>query len=241
MGIQKDKNVTVSALFGVAVLLFFWGGINWFISGVEPNRLGVMLCLSGFVYVALGILAYRTRLLAALLGALLYAAFLTFECIFDINHGVNLLMTGLFFKIPIIILLLAAAVSPLKCSIKYKTVIGTLVIAIVISQGYLAHALWLNALWKTEVSVQAVSSGAEQSRRDFKNGKLRLYDFHGENTENKFSGRYEGQFEIWHAEYHPAVYAQKVAEEKWVEGYNQLMKLQSSQLSDPATDGEKSK
>ena len=35
INIRKDRNVTVSALFGVATLLIFWGAIYWFINGAN--------------------------------------------------------------------------------------------------------------------------------------------------------------------------------------------------------------
>jgi hypothetical protein len=228
ISIRKDKNMSASALFGVAGLLLFWGAINWFISGAEFNWLGTFLCFSGFIYIALGIVARWFRLPAALFGVILYAAFLVFECYLGVNHGEDLVMTGLFFKIPIVILLLVAVVSALRCSIAYKVVITSLAVAFIISLGFLSHALWLNSLWKTEVSAQAIYDGSEQAKLDFQQGRLRLFEFHGDNGEEKFSGRHQGQFEIWYAEYHPSVYVQRISEEKWVETYNQFMKLWSS-------------
>jgi hypothetical protein len=228
IAIRYDKNVTVSALFGAATLLICWGVINWFITGFELNWLGMLLCFSGFIYIALGVLARWVRLPAALVGATLYAAFLVFECFLGVNHGVNLVTEGFFFKIPIVILLLVAVVSALQCSTAYKVVIMSLVAALIVSLGFLVHALRLNTLWKSEVSVQAIYDGSEQAKQDFQNGRLRLFEFHGENGEDKFSGRHQGQFEIWYAEYHPSVDVQRIPEEKWVETYNQFMKLWNS-------------
>lgn len=227
IGIRKDNNVTASALFGVATLLIFWGAAGWFIFSGELNWLGMLLCSSGVIYIVLGILARWRQLTAALLGIILYAAFLIFECYLSINDGVDLVLAGLFFKIPIGILLVAA-VSPLRCSMSHKAVITSLAVAFVVSLGFLAHALWLNSLWKAEVSVQAVYDGSEQAKRDFYNGRLRLFKFYGENREDRFSGQRQGRFEIWYAEYHPSVYVQRVSEERWVEAYNEFMKLLSS-------------
>ncbi len=189
INIRKDKNVTASALFGVATLLVFWGAIYWFINSAWLNRLETLLCLSGFIYIVLGIVARWGRLSAALIGCALYTAFLVFECLLGLNHGVNLVMEGLFFKVPISILLLVAVVSPLTCSMAYKAVIMTLAAALVLSLGFLSHALWLNSLWKAEVSVQATYGGSEEARQDFRKGRLRLFEFHGENGEDKFSGQ----------------------------------------------------
>jgi hypothetical protein len=228
IGIRKDKNATASALFGVATLLIFWGAIGWFIYSAELNWLGMLLCFSGFIYIVLGIVARWVRLPAALVSVILYMAFLVFECYLSVNHGEDLVMTGLIFKIPIVILLLVAVVSALRCSKAYKVVIMSLAAALVVSLGFFTHALWLNSLWKAEVSVQATYEGSEQAKQDFQKGRLRLFEFHGENGEDKFSGRHQGQFEIWYAEYHPSVYVRRISEEKWVETYNQFMKLWSS-------------
>jgi len=231
ISIRKDKNMSASALFGVATLLIFWGAISWFIYSAELNWLGMLLCLSGFIYIVLGIVARWVRLPAALFGTTLYVAFLVFECYLGVNHGKDLVMTGLFFKIPVVILLLVAMASALRCSTAYKVVIMSLAVALIISFGFFAHALWLNSQWRAEVSAHAIYEGSEQAKQDFKKGRLRLFEFHGENGEDKFSGRHQEQFEIWYAEYHPSVYVERISEEKWVETYNQFMNLWSSRPS----------
>jgi len=167
IGIRKDKNVTASALFGVAILLIFWGAIGWFIYSAELNWLGMLLCFSGFIYIVLGIVARWVRLPAALFGVILYMTFLVFECYLSVKYGEDLVITGLFFKIPIVILLLAAVVWALQCSTAHKVVIMSLAAALVVSLGFFAHALWLNSLWKAEVSVQAIYEGSEQAKQDF--------------------------------------------------------------------------
>jgi hypothetical protein len=130
IGIRNDKNVTASALFDIAALLIFWGAINWFINSAELNWFGTLLCFSGIIYIALGIVARWVRLPAALFGVALYTAFLVFECFLSPDNSEDLVMISLPFKIPIVILLLVAVVSALKCSRIYKVVIMSLAVAL---------------------------------------------------------------------------------------------------------------
>lgn len=103
--IRKDKNVTASALFGVAAIQLFIAGIDWFLHGFQFDRFGWidwLFPLSGVIYIALGIAARRIRLLAAIIGGVLYVAFFV---------EADLLFI---FNIPVVILLLVAVVSALK-------------------------------------------------------------------------------------------------------------------------------
>lgn len=104
--IRKDKNVTASALFGVAAIQLIIAGIDWFLHGFQFDRFGWidwLFPLSGVIYIALGIAARRIRLLAAIIGGMLYAAFFV---------GISDLL--FIFKIPVVILLLVGVVSALK-------------------------------------------------------------------------------------------------------------------------------
>ena len=104
--VRKDKNVTASALFGVAVIQLFIAGIDWLLHGGRFDRFGWidwLFPLSGVIYIALGIAARRIRLLAAIIGGMLYAAFF-----------VGSSDLWFIFKIPVMILLLVAVVSALK-------------------------------------------------------------------------------------------------------------------------------
>ncbi len=229
--IRKDKNLTASALFGVAALLIYSGVIVLIIDGFDLSRLWKLACLGGFIYIPLGILARRARLPAALLGAFLYAAYLTWECFLSVKYGPNLMMEDLFFKALIIVLLLMAVISALKCSMTYKAVTMTLAVALIVSLEFLAHAIWLNSLWKREVLIQAICDANQQARQDMQSKRPRLFELHGENYEDLFSGRHKGPFEIWYAEYHPSIYVMRTSEEKWVETYNQSMELWNLSLS----------
>lgn len=109
-GIHKDKNVTASALFGVAAIQILIGSIGYLLYSSEMGLLDRIISFSGFFYVVLGILARWARLPSAVVGAALYAAFLAFQA----SRSMDLLMTGLIFKIPIVILLLVAVLFALK-------------------------------------------------------------------------------------------------------------------------------
>jgi hypothetical protein len=87
-GIRKDKNVTASALFGVAAIQIVTGAIGYF---VYSGEMGLLDRIISF-------------------GAVLYAAFLAFQA----SRSMDLLMTGLIFKIPVVILLIVAVVFVLR-------------------------------------------------------------------------------------------------------------------------------
>lgn len=109
-GIRKDKNVTASALFGVAALQILVGGLGYFLYSGEMGLLDRIISFSGVFYIALGVAARWIRLPAALIGAVLYGAFLLFQA----SRSMDLLMAGLIFKIPVVILLVVAVVFALR-------------------------------------------------------------------------------------------------------------------------------
>jgi len=109
-GIHKNKNMTASALFGVAAIQILIGGIGYLLYSRDLGLLDRVIAFSGIFYVALGIAARWVRLPAALIGAVLYAALLVLQA----SRSIDLLMTGLIFKVPIVILLIVAVVSALR-------------------------------------------------------------------------------------------------------------------------------
>jgi hypothetical protein len=110
-GIRKDKNMTASALFGVAAILILVGGLGWFLYSEKFSRLDWIVAFSGGIYIALGIAARWIRLPAAVVGIVLCAAYLIFQA----TRSIELLMGGLIIKIPVVILLIVATVSALRC------------------------------------------------------------------------------------------------------------------------------
>lgn len=108
ISLRKNKNVTASALFGVAAIQIIIGTLAYFIYSEELGLLNRIISPSGVFDVALGITAQWLRLSAGIIGAILYAAFPVFQATMD------LLMTGLIFKIPIVVLLIVAVISALR-------------------------------------------------------------------------------------------------------------------------------
>jgi hypothetical protein len=109
-GIRKDKNVTASALFGVAALQILVGGVGYFLYSGQMGLLDRIISFSGVLYIALSMAARWVRLPAALTGVVLYAAFLAFQA----SRSMDLLMAGLVFKIPVVILLIVAVLFALR-------------------------------------------------------------------------------------------------------------------------------
>ena len=60
-GIRQDKNVTASALFGVAAIQILIGAMAYFIYSTELGLLDRVIALSGAFYFVLGITARWVR------------------------------------------------------------------------------------------------------------------------------------------------------------------------------------
>jgi len=108
--IRKDKNPTISALLGVAAIQIVVGVLGWSVYGDRFGWLDWVITYSGAIYIGLSILARQYRLIAAVIGATLYGAFLVFQA----TRSIELLMSGPIFKVPVVILLLVALVSALR-------------------------------------------------------------------------------------------------------------------------------
>ena len=105
--IRRDKNVTATALFGVAAIQIIIAVVNWFLHGGQLDGFtwfDWLITFSGAIYIALGIAARWIRLPAAVIGSVFYAAFFV---------GISDLLVVM---IPVVILLLVAVVSALKHS-----------------------------------------------------------------------------------------------------------------------------
>jgi hypothetical protein len=104
-GIRKDKNLTATALLGVAAIQIVVGFLGWSVYRDSFGWLDWIIMFSGAIYIALSVAARWLRLPAALIGATFYAAFLAFQAF----RGIDWLMSGLIFKVPVVILLLVSA------------------------------------------------------------------------------------------------------------------------------------
>ena len=106
MSIRTDKNPTASALFGIAVVQIALAGLDWLNHGAQLSGFGWidwLVVFTGPIYIGLGIAARRFRLLAAIIGIVLYVAF----CV-EISE------LPCCFTLPVVILLLVALVSAVK-------------------------------------------------------------------------------------------------------------------------------
>ena len=107
---SKNKNATASALFGVAAIQVLVGGIGFFLYSGELRLLDKIIAFSGGIYIVLAVAARWVRLPAALIGGVLYAAYLVLQA----SRSMDLLMTDLIFKIPVVILLIVAVMFALR-------------------------------------------------------------------------------------------------------------------------------
>jgi len=108
--IRKDKHPVSAALFGVAALQGVVGLFGWWIHGLFFEPIDWVITFSFGLFVGLALLARRAKVAAAVIGTGLYVVFLVFQGFVS----VELLMTGLVFKIPICLLLLVAVVFAFK-------------------------------------------------------------------------------------------------------------------------------
>ena len=108
--IKKDKHSVSAALFGVAAIQAVVGCFGWSIYGSNFSPIDWVITFSFAIFVVLAILARGARIPAAIIATALYGAFLAFQA----TISVDLLMMGLIFKVPNVILLLVALASAFK-------------------------------------------------------------------------------------------------------------------------------
>jgi len=102
--IYNRRNWAVWALLGAATLQSFLGFVGWAMNSYSFGWLDWLFSLSGGCYFVLGFVARWMPRFATLLGAGIYAVFLTLQAL----HSVAALKSGLIFKIPVAALLLLA-------------------------------------------------------------------------------------------------------------------------------------
>lgn len=105
-GLQRDKNSTSSALFGVAAILILVGAFGWLLHRERFGWLDWVVTLSGGLYLALGVAARWARLPAALIGLAVFLALLGYQA----SLSMELLQSGLIIKLPVALLLVVALV-----------------------------------------------------------------------------------------------------------------------------------
>jgi hypothetical protein len=113
---------TVSALFGVAAIYCVWGFLHWqryhdYFGWTDWLIVG----LSASIYLLLGLHARRSRLIASLIGVGLYVSLVAFQAF----QSLDLLLSGLVFKVPMAILLFLAVLFTLRHQAPNQTVQAT--------------------------------------------------------------------------------------------------------------------
>lgn len=78
-----------------------------------------------------------------------------------------------------------------------------LLVALVLVASFAAWLAWENFWLKRTVDYLANEAGAGQAMSEFRRGQLVLWETVPTNDFPRFSGRYDGPFQIWLDEYHP--------------------------------------
>jgi hypothetical protein len=105
---------------------------------------------------------------------------------------------------------------------RLKTNIAVLNITLVASFVFLIYSqLWENSNWKDEVNSYATTQGYEKAKQDFQAGKFKKLVISGDHEEDKFSGTYDGPFEVWNPAYKSSwPYPWRYSIEMEVKGYD---------------------
>ena len=111
--LRKDKNVTVSALFGIAAVQVLvgaiYGSLHWLSPTGYYGAMDVLFMISGVAYIILGLAAHRVRLPAAIVASVLFAALLQTRASLHVAS-----VTGNVFTVVVVALLLVAVVAALR-------------------------------------------------------------------------------------------------------------------------------
>jgi|GEM_PF-5140920 hypothetical protein len=98
--------------------------------------------------------------------------------------------------------------------------------ALTICIGLVLYLLWQNFWLKKSLDHMASQAGAMQAMSEFRKGRLVLFEIVPTNDFPRFSGRYDGPFEIWFDEYHPDMpSAWNYAQRRLNEAHNAQMRL----------------
>lgn len=114
---RTKRNHVPTALMGVAAIQAVVGGIGWAVYGPQFGPLDWAITLSFLVYAALSLWSRWQPIAASCTGSLIYGLFLAYQA----TLGTALLFTGLVFKGPIVLLLIASVVMATKSRISGPT------------------------------------------------------------------------------------------------------------------------
>lgn len=104
--VRNERHPVSSSLFAVAAIQAVVGFLGWSIHSPEFAPINWVITFSLAIFITLAILARRARLPAAVIATVIYGGFLVMQ----VSISMELLMTGLVFKTPVVLLLLVALV-----------------------------------------------------------------------------------------------------------------------------------
>ena len=105
---------------------------------------------------------------------------------------------------------------------------------VLLALGYALYTRGQEALWKSEVRGLSQRLAYLEAKADFAAGRRRLLRLHGHNSELRFSGEREGDFEIWIPEYYPSLStADDYGIQTHAELYNTFMKAMDQESRRP--------
>jgi len=121
-----------------------------------------------------------------------------------------------------------AAVSSMATMRTLKISIACLCVALVVSAFYLSRAyrpVYGAGGWRDQVSALSETLASQQAVDDFCAGELRLLKLNGRNDRLRFSGQYDGVYQLWTPRYHPETgVAHRFQREEYVWAYNRKMR-----------------
>jgi hypothetical protein len=100
-------------------------------------------------------------------------------------------------------------------------------VALLVCAVFLVRAYWQIygfEGWKEQVNILSCYRGTVVALDDFHCGNLRVFELDGPHDMPQFSGRWDGDFEVWYAQYFPIGDVDRYATEQFVEAYNRKMR-----------------
>lgn len=102
--VRNERHPVSSSLFAVAAIQAVVGFFGWSIHSPNFAPIDWVITFSFAIFASLAILARWARLPAAVIATVIYGGFLVMQ----VSISMELLMTGLVFKTPVVLLLLVA-------------------------------------------------------------------------------------------------------------------------------------
>ena len=113
---------------------------------------------------------------------------------------------------------------------KRKIATVSLALVLVLMLAFSGYLLFQNYWWKQEATRYAESSARLEAQGMFRHSTLCIFKMDGQCDEPHFSGQYDGPFQVWIVFYQPTLgEAHRFVTERWVEAFNEQMRLMQRQ------------